>query len=380
MRTIFHLVENHRGIPNLHTSRESQPSLKRLFITKARQRQSLQNLFISSVFFCVGVGIFVHSIVAVTSTKHVCAPHPHCAVMSYQWNVNAEYCSCIVFVNRLTRVTTFNDWENPRDATTDLAALAKSGHLWITQIVNRALPTFPEELRQFHGMEQVIRIYSKTLRIPDWAIEWKALKYLHIEGDFTANRLTYMPDDLFAEMHDLAFLHLGSLTSLNLLVFADAIQVYKLPSLANLKKLQQFTIVFRNPVCCNGFITGKCDLSDFQCKPRVDKPVVQCTDERIPREELAMVDKVKVVLCSQNQKTDLKDSRPTVATTDEACGGVMYKQCTTPSGATGICYTARMMVISCDAAAGYDKMRRLQIARGVGEPCDPRVEAWLGCK
>ncbi|KAF1787629.1 hypothetical protein JG687_00018661 [Phytophthora cactorum] len=25
-------------------------------------------------------------------------------------------------------------------------------------------------------------------------------------------------------------------------------------------------------------------------------------------------------------------------------------------------------------------MRRRQIAQGVGDPCDPDVEAWLGCK
>lgn len=69
---------------------------------------------------------------------------------------------------------------------------------------------------------------------------------------------------------------------------------------------------------------------------------------------------------------------PTKYSTDELCGGVKYKKCEL-NGVEGMCYNARMMVIQCSTSTDYMNMRRLQIKRGVGDACDPAVEAWLGC-
>jgi hypothetical protein len=101
-------------------------------------------------------------------------------VPSYQWNVGAEHCSCIVFVDRETGLKTIAEWENPPDTTANLAALAVTGHLRIIQVINRQVETLPDELRGCHDLEQLILIYTKTLSIPDWAKEFTHLEYLYV--------------------------------------------------------------------------------------------------------------------------------------------------------------------------------------------------------
>ncbi|TMW63635.1 hypothetical protein Poli38472_002576 [Pythium oligandrum] len=324
------------------------------------------------------------------------------------------------------------EWENPPDTTPNLAALATTGHLRIIQIINYALPELPDELRACHELEQLILIYTKTVRFPSWAKELRHLEYMqviltrllmlswltdkcvpsHIEGDFTSRQLVSMPDDLFEDMHSLVFLHLGSLiqisrvpdlrnlTRLRFLLLAllhavtelpsleglaslrsvsivDAAQVHELPPISKLH-LQFFALAGRNPVCCNGFMTESCDLSDHQCQAHDDERPVECTAKRYSTPDLALATSIPGIVCEQNLTIHLKDMAPTVELTDVACGGVMHKQCEL-NGIVGMCFNARMTVVSCVVSAEYENMRRLQIARGVAEPCDPKVEAWLGC-
>lgn len=143
-----------------------------------RRRQQVQNWLIAALFFCAGVAVFIHSIVAVVSSKQVCKAYPQCKVPSYQWNIGSAHCSCIVFVDRNTGLNTIAEWENPVDTTANLAALAKTGHLQIVQIINRQLPTLPDELRSCWHLDQLILIYTKTTSIPAWAKEFKHLEYM----------------------------------------------------------------------------------------------------------------------------------------------------------------------------------------------------------
>ncbi|TMW63637.1 hypothetical protein Poli38472_002578 [Pythium oligandrum] len=195
------------------------------------RRRHVQNLLISAVFFCVGVAVFVYSTVAMASTKHVCHAYQQCAVTRLQWNVGATHCSCIEFVDRTTSVKAFAEWENPPDTTANLAALATTGHLRIIQIINPALPEFPEELRGCHDLEQLILIYTKTVRFPSWAKEFRHLEYLHVEGDFMPTQLISLPDDLFEDMHGLVFRYLGGL-----------IKLPRVPDLSRLTHLQHLTL------------------------------------------------------------------------------------------------------------------------------------------
>jgi len=235
----------------------------------------------------------------------------------------------------------------------------------------------------------------------------------HIEGDFTSRRLEALPDGMFNNWPHLSFLHLGtiinvtsipsldklhnlrylslvglhhvqdlpsldSLHALQRIQLVDAAHISSLPSIALFKHLQLFVIRYRAAMCCNGFLTNECDLAHFSCYPRSGEPIVTCTDARISMDDRERLKLLGPPACPPNMTTDVSLLAPTEHTTDELCGHIMYRQCS-HGGKPGICFNARMQVISCVVAPGYIDMRRLQIARRVGDRCDPAVEAWLGC-
>lgn len=223
-----------------------------------------------------------------------------------------------------------------------------------------------------------------------------------------------MPEDLFLGMKSLKLIHLGvipdlktlpslaglsklqyyalgaphalevmpsldDLTSLLTLTVAEAFHLKRLPSLAALKKLHYFNIFYRCEMCCNGFLSdGACDLTDYNCKPRVNETVVTCINDTISATELTWIKQHTLGTICPYLPFDVIDLSPTLASTDGACGGVMYRQCTI-GNATGICFNTRLQVINCDTSGQYEAARRLEIARNAGTPCVPAVEAWLGC-
>lgn len=234
-----------------------------------------------------------------------------------------------------------------------------------------------------------------------------------MEGDILNYPLEYLPSDLFANMHALRFIRVGGasaltefpslagqpqlstlvlsivrglsvlpnlddLSGLKTLIIADAIRVPRLPSLQGLTSLDTFAVFRRNEICCNGYATGWCDLTNFQCRHRDGEPETHCTDERMSAADLAVVSRANGFLCGKNITQDIEVSEPTEWSTDMLCQGQMYRQCEL-DGTRGICYNGRMQVVHCDVFGEYEAMRRLQIARGVGDACDPKVEAWLGC-
>ena len=235
----------------------------------------------------------------------------------------------------------------------------------------------------------------------------------HIECEQPSTSLTYMPSDLFERMHHIAFIHMGGMKDLPAfprvqglhkltylamasassmqalpalhdlprlaqLIIVEAAHVAVLPSFAALTNLKSFTLSNRNAACCNGYVTGTCDLSEYQCKPRVDEPPVGCVTERMSTADWAVLDKANSLVCSKNLTVDVKSAAPTAQTSDGLCGGVLYRQCAM-NGRGGICYNARMQVIACDVRGYYEKLRRLEIARGIGNKCNYTEEAWLGC-
>ncbi|GAB9475227.1 hypothetical protein Gpo141_00012329 [Globisporangium polare] len=131
-------------------------------------------------------------------------------------------------------------------------------------------------------------------------------------------------------------------------------------------------------MCCNGFLTGVCDLTNFQCIQRQGEPTVECLADRISTEDLARITGAKGIVCSTKPVMDLSDLDPTIDTSDGACGGVLYRECYVGQR-RGMCFNSRLQVVMCDFMCEYEAMRRLQIARNVGDKCDLDVEAWLGC-
>lgn len=214
----------------------------------------------------------------------------------------------------------------------------------------------------------------------------KSLKLIHlgIIPELTAvpslaglSRLQYYA---LAAPHKLVNLpSLNDLTSLLTFSLAEAYHMKRLPSLAALKKLQFFNIFYRSEMCCNGYMSnGACNLTAYQCKPRVNETAATCVNDSIGTSELAWIKKHTVGSICPNFTFDLIDKAPTLASTDTACGGVLYRQCTY-NNASGICFNTRMQVINCDTTRNYELIRRAEIARKIGAPCNSDVETWLGC-
>ncbi|KAF4322051.1 hypothetical protein BBO99_00001925 [Phytophthora kernoviae] len=100
------------------------------------------------------------------------------ALVEPAWNFGYEHCTCLVFADRQIKPTTYTEWIDPVDTTANLAELSIAGELRIVQIINRAVPELPEELRKCHKLEQLILAYTKTELLPEWISEFSNLQYL----------------------------------------------------------------------------------------------------------------------------------------------------------------------------------------------------------
>ncbi|RLN54064.1 hypothetical protein BBJ28_00023570 [Nothophytophthora sp. Chile5] len=418
------------------------------------------------IFICCCLGVAIYTAIAITTSIKSCALYHHCAVYSYhvQWGETTT-CPCIVFIDRELIPRTFDEWIHAPDVTEDVRTLAANGYLQTVQIINRALPTLPDELRLctklkdlyvtvssvegtktdpsnarrccLTGQDSCLHQDTEVPRLGQGvhasavfvsaSLEWPGFvdntshthrlslyaSCSHVENDFTRSSLQYLPPDMFTNMHGIRFIRTGGasgltefpsldglhelstlvlsivrglhelprvddLSGLTTFYVADATHVPRLPSLVGLTSLKSFAVFRRNEICCNGWATGVCDLTNFQCMKRENETEVQCVTDRIPDEDMEVVHRTGGFLCGTNITQDLEASEPTLESTDGLCQGVLYHECHS-NGKRGICYNGRMQVVHCDVFGEYEKMRRLQIARKVGDVCVPEVEAWLGC-
>uniref|UniRef100_K3WCD1 WLGC domain-containing protein n=1 Tax=Globisporangium ultimum (strain ATCC 200006 / CBS 805.95 / DAOM BR144) TaxID=431595 RepID=K3WCD1_GLOUD len=393
----------------IQSNHKTRRQLKESHSTKQRKQTRHHLLFGVVLFLMFGAGTLIYTIGALVSCNANCSDQPHCVAISYNWYVGRKGCPCLVYINRRLDPRTYDEWLNPEDATESLAKAAVEGELISIQIINRALSTLPDALHNCKHLQQLILIYTETERFPDWITNLTYLEYLHIEGDFTLRGLKYMPPTMFSRMHKLHYIHTGTipllqsypsltglgqlqslsivsahslveipplddLKSLNSLNFAELYQVSRLPALSALTDLRRFNVLFRNKVCCNGYMAGNCDRSKAMCRGHVE----QCVSEPISAADREIISQTQGEICS-DVPFNYEDLAPTLESTDVACGGVLYRQCQV-GNSTGICYTAQMQVVTCDTTGYYEKMRRFQIDRNVGDPCDPEKEAWLGCQ
>lgn len=198
--------------------------------------------------------------------------------------------------------------------------------------------------------------------------------YPSLDGLKELETLTIASGHLLLELP--SFDDLVSLSSLNLV---ENYHVHRLPSLQALTDLRGFNVVYRNEVCCNGYLTGVCDRLVPMCRKYNNETDIQCVHESISKADRAIIAKTQGDMCKDPTGMDLKVNAPSLQSTDVACGGVLYRQCHM-GNATGICYNARMLVVTCEASSRYKRMRRLQIERNIGDACDPIEESWLGCQ
>ncbi|KAG1696402.1 hypothetical protein DVH05_018533 [Phytophthora capsici] len=150
-KVIAHLILANR-------SRREDKAVK----THAHPRSRMHTMVGGFVFICCSVGIAIYTGLAISTSINNCAPYEHCEVYSYRWEWGRETsCPCIVFIDAELGPKTYNDWINAPDVTDSLRALAMNGHLETIQIVNRALPELPEELRLCKELKELyVSIHS----------------------------------------------------------------------------------------------------------------------------------------------------------------------------------------------------------------------------
>jgi hypothetical protein len=413
------------------------------------------------VLFAVGLAVFVHK--SMWTSALACQPHPQCAVNAHRWTIAEQgaltQCPCLTLVDEVTAPKSFAEWMQPVDVTEKVAQLATTGDLRTIRLVNRYFPVLPDELRTCRqlrhlsvrrtsshtsiyslicGLLQVARLHvhgtparvdqgvpqagipvrclASQIRRYRILILWIVL-YRYIEGSFT-NSLVELPDDMFASMGSLAFIHLGlhlhlqylpsfdglvglkaltlamlvslvdlprvdSLYSLERLVMSFLPSIETLPDLKPLHHLKAFSVNARGSWCCNGFL-GDCDVQDPFCaaQPFWGIPQASCLPDTVSRattETVAVLTQFSDTVCRPEQSQFHGPAPPTPERSAQ-CGGVLYRRCSIPGHDEAMCYSARFMGISCDEGPLAIKMRRRQIQLGVSEPCDPEFEAWLGCR
>ncbi|EGZ22924.1 hypothetical protein PHYSODRAFT_295536 [Phytophthora sojae] len=332
-----------------------------------------------------------------------CEPHPECVVKARRWTIledeSLTQCPCLMLIDRDTAPKTYAEWESPRNVTDKVAQLATMGELQTIQLTNRYLPVLPDELRGCKNLEASVRSleYTHTQTFPMWVKEFTKLEYLHVESKFTSP-MVVLPDDMFEDMSALTFIHfaafipmaklpsfdgLTNLKSLTLAVFLfleevpsfDHLQnlerivlscvtaIDSVPDFSQIKNLKSFAVSDRGAWCCNGFL-GQCDLANPNCgvHPLWGSPVVSCTDKRASAATLAAVEKFDATTCGPVLQPGVLEDLTSWPRAMAQCGSSAL-QWTTSSR----CATTR-------------DSWQLLIAQGVGDPCDPKEEAWLGCK
>ncbi|KAG7378797.1 hypothetical protein PHYPSEUDO_009494 [Phytophthora pseudosyringae] len=394
--------------------------------TTSIQRQRSAPSLVAVVFIAASICAVVFTHTAVSNARSACAAYPECVVCAHVWNTGTQ-CPCIIMIDGDRAPRTAEDWNFPEDVTNKVRALAEAGRLHTLQLINRQLRRWPDELRRCKDMKTISLIYTSLEEIPSWANEFKQLQHLHLEGKFGSRNLVTLPPGLFSSLPEFTFLHLGNhhnlvalpafdgtpnlrsmalavllsltelpsfdnLPNLETMALAHIQQVPAIPDMAPLVSLSRLAIFRPNHMCCNGFI-GACDLADSFCVPDLafDVPGASCLDPKDPRHATAattdILAKFSFAICHKSAVPFALEGLSDFPTPERvaACDGVLYRQCEIPgvtsvNKTVGMCYSSRMQVVACNVDQLFIQVRQVQIERGVGAPCDPEVESWLGCK
>jgi hypothetical protein len=157
------------------------------------------------------------------------------------------------------------------------------------------------------------------------------------------------------------------------------------PDMAPLVSLSRMAVFRPNHMCCNGFI-GACDLTHSFCQADepFNVPAASCLDPSDPRVATAATKavfaKFAPTVCQKSVVPFLLEGLSDFPTPERiaACAGVPYRRCEV-NGTVGMCSSCRMQVVACNVDQLFIDVRKRQIQLGVGPPCDPEVESWLGC-
>ncbi|KAL3657655.1 hypothetical protein V7S43_017457 [Phytophthora oleae] len=410
-------IKARKHIARASMSRKGSTELQPVYFSfsSSTDKSSIQQRpvprFLAVFFITYSMGILAVTHQAITTSQSVCSSHPQCVVFAYRWR-DAEFCPCRALVDGDPAPRTYYEWTHPVDGTDTVKALAAAGTLETLQLVNRQLTTLPKELRGCHNLKFISLINCATEEFPVWAKDFRKLQYLQVEGKTGSENLGDLAPDLFSNMPELRYLQFGiqsrmfhlpplvGAPRLRSLIFSRIYNLTELPPLtrqAQLKRLEltgckllrtlpdlkpvvplnHFSVFQGGQLCCNGFL-GPCDLTNSLCQNAT------CLDASAPKATAATLQVVSEFSDAICQPLAPLSQIPTPETI-QMCEGIPFRQCQFPgllpdTFVVGMCYNHRMQVLACNPDPDKMKVRRRQIQDGVGVPCNPDVEAWLGCR
>ncbi|EGZ05568.1 hypothetical protein PHYSODRAFT_534175 [Phytophthora sojae] len=362
----------------------------------------------------VGASIFalVYTSRCISDSQGDCKAYPECVAFAYRWD-NRDVCPCLAIVDVDRAPKTYEEWIHPLDVTATVRSLATSGDLEVLQLTNRQMVTWPEELQRCVNLEYLSLYYTGVEVVPDWFKVFHNLQFLDLQGKFGDTNIVSMPPDAFLNMGSLTFMHLGylqllpelpsfeglcnlksmslallySLTALPALMPLAKLQQLELVSLNSLQTLPEVTsnhhlshvVVWQAQLCCNGFL-GACNTSAPVCS---GMPASDClTPSDRPSAESLGIIATQPEVCAKNAPF-IPPAEPPLKSQVDACGGVLYRQCRDTlfaSEPVGMCINNFFQVIACSSIDKFSiYVRQQEILYGIGTPCDPKEEAWLGC-
>ncbi|GMF16390.1 unnamed protein product [Phytophthora lilii] len=232
--------------------------------------------------------------------------------------------------------------------------------------------------------------------------------------------LTVLPDDMFDDMTSLTFIHFvfmsmtklpsfqgltnlksitlacffameelpafDSLENLERLVLSSMPALDSLPELSPVSDLKSFAVSDRGAWCCKGFI-GDCKPGRQEMRHHSSSvgksagvlPASNRTEKVASTTTLKLIEKFSSTICGPVLEAGVLEGPPTEELM-APCNGTLHRQCPRSDNIESMCYNARFMAIACTTNPYPIEMRRCKIAQGVGDSCDPEIEAWLGCK
>lgn len=177
--------------------------------------------------------------------------------------------------------------------------------------------------------------------------------------------------------------------------------VRSLPDVAQFEGTLEMVFAQDVPACCSGFLSeGDCNttfpsyrgLDDSQDGNSRngsghDSLSRSCLD--LPEDESLLPTDATLAILNQfetNSSNFCDAAQATCPTAvlagkrkdDDICRGVLYRQCSSESEGTGICFNEEMGMVECTYSQATINMRKEEIAAGCS--CDEVEEQWLGCE
>lgn len=107
---------------------------------------------IAFMFVLFAALVFAYSEHAMDNSSALCSKHPQCDVYAYRWSKGTT-CPCLTLIDVDQSPRTYDQWMNPVDVTTEVKQLSASGDMRVLQLINRGLPTIPDELRRCRKLQ-----------------------------------------------------------------------------------------------------------------------------------------------------------------------------------------------------------------------------------